>query len=576
MCGFVAFLASKGTPAATDHWVRCLTDVIAHRGPDDSGIWRGDQVAVGFRRLAILDLSDDSHQPMTREDERFVLVFNGEIYNYIELRRELTALGHQFETSGDSEVLLASYRAWGEACVERLVGMFAFCIVDRVQQRLFLARDRFGIKPLYYVQSPRGVLFASEIKSIRASGLWNGQLNEARFANFLVAGRTEAVQETEDTYLAGVRQLLPGEVCTVTFGGTLTRRSYIRADPLPSVDDAHVVDGFAERFDDSIRLHLRADVPVGVLLSGGMDSVSIACSMSALLRTSGAVTPLHAFCYLSPDFDESKQITDVQRTTGAIVHRLEDLGAREVWSRMNDVMWHHDEPVHSASVLMGFELYRFAAREGIRVVLSGQGADETQGGYYHFVENLLVTLALQGRLPSLLHQASAFAEITGQSRAASLSQCARLVRAHVAGSFASYRRIAAGRRLQEGLGLAYLVPDFASRARAIADENGGQDLTSALQRATTRSPLPHYLRAEDRNSMAHSVEARVPFLDHRLVQFVSALPAQWKMWNGWNKRVMREAMTNRIPDSVRTRRQKFGFSTSVSRWLQHDLATSME
>ena len=575
MCGFVGFLALTNDAAPTETWVTSLIDCIAHRGPDDHGILVDGRAALGCRRLSILDLSQAGHQPMTSRDGTLSMVFNGEIYNYVELRAELEALGHRFESSGDTQVLLASYAQWGRRCVDRLVGMYAFCIIDRRTSTMFVARDRLGIKPLYVVQHPRGVLFASELKAIRRSGLWNGGLNTPRFAQFLSFGRTEEVPDDADTYLDGVQQILPGHSCTLGFDGRRTDERYWT--PPHHEEDAgpDVVPRFLALFDDAMKLHMRSDVPVGVMLSGGMDSVSIACTMAQLADSASTGQALHAFCYTSEDFDESRQLEDTIAQIGATMHRVATVEADSFWARLREAMWYHDEPVHSPSVLMGFELYRLAAANGIRVVLSGQGADETIGGYHYLFDHMLVTEALRGRLPTLLAQAKFVAESRGQSEREVLMRCARMVRAHLMSSVASYRSVSAGRRLLEGRGRAFLAPEFRALAAPAPEHPAGQTLSVALERAIRQTPLPHYLRVEDRNSMAHSVESRVPFLDHRLVEHALKLPARWKMSDGWNKRVLREAMAGRIPDSVRLRRQKFGFPTSARRWFAGPLADGM-
>ena len=575
MCGFVGFLALSNDAAPTEAWVASLIDCIAHRGPDDHGILVDGRAALGFRRLSILDLSQAGHQPMTSRDGTLSMVFNGEIYNYVELRAELQALGHTFVSSGDTEVLLASYAQWGRRCVDKLVGMYAFCIIDRRTSSMFVARDRLGIKPLYIVRHPRGVLFASELKAIRRSGLWGGALNTARFAQFLSFGRTEEVPDDADTYLEGVQQILPGHSCTLRFDGTRTDERYWSPPHAEERGDGDVVARFLELFDDAMKLHMRSDVPVGVMLSGGMDSVSIACTMARIADTGRTGQALHAFCYTSEDFDESRQLEDTIAQVGATMHRVATIEADSFWARLREAMWYHDEPVHSPSVLMGFELYRLAAAHGIRVVLSGQGADETLGGYHYLFDHMLVTEALRGRLPTLLAQAKFVAESRSQSERDVLMRSARLVRAHLMASMASYRRVSAGRRLLEGRGRAFLAPEFRALAAPAPELPPGQTLAVALERAIGQTPLPHYLRVEDRNSMAHSVESRVPFLDHRLVEHALRLPARWKMSDGWNKRVLRDAMSGRIPDSVRLRRQKFGFPTSSRRWFAGPLADGL-
>jgi len=575
MCGFVGFLALSDESAPTREWVTSLTDTLAHRGPDDSGTLIAGRLALGFRRLSILDLTPAGHQPMTSRDGTLSLVFNGEIYNYLELRAELQALGHRFVSTGDTEVLLAAFAQWGRRCLDRLVGMYAFCIIDRRTSTLFVARDRLGIKPLYVLRHPRGVLFASELKAIRRSGLWNGRLNTARFAQFLSYGRAEAVPDDADTYLDGVQQILPGHCWTLRFDGTRVDECYWAPGADEERERADAVPRFLAMFDEAMKLHMRSDLPVGVMLSGGMDSVSIACTMAQLAGRAGAGQALHAFCYLSEDFEESEQLDDTIALTGATMHRVATIEAETFWERLREAIWFHDQPVHSSSVLMGFELYRLASANGVRVVLSGQGADETIAGYEYFFDHLLVTEALRGRLPTLLEQARVVADARGKSRNDVLLRCARLARAHLFSHVAGFRRFTASRRMLEGRGRPFLTPEFCALASPAVEIPAGQTLGVALERAVRRSPLPHYLRAEDRNSMAHSVESRVPFLDHRLVEQTMALPAHWKMFDGWNKRLLREAMRGRIPDSVRLRREKFGFPTSAKRWFAGPLADGM-
>jgi asparagine synthase (glutamine-hydrolysing) len=509
---------------------------------------------------------------MVSADGSLSMVFNGEIYNYIELRAELESLGHRFHSSGDSEVLLTAYRQWGESCVNRLVGMWAFCIIDHARSRLFLSRDRFGIKPLYYLQHARGILFASELKVLRRSGLWGGAISVPRMASILLHERTDAIAESDDTILEGIRQLPAACTMRLEYSGAHRIERYWAPPDAESGDARHVVPEFLEHFDTSLRLHMRADVPVGVMLSGGMDSVSIACAMSRLSREAQSDQPLHAFCYMSPDFDESVQLNDTLAQTGITAHQLTGVDHDTFWQRLDEAMWHQDEPVHSSSVLMGYELYRMAADHGIRVVLSGQGADETLGGYHFYFGPMLVSLAMAGRLPSLLREARNVARSSGQDLTTTLWSCARSIQSSFISKSARLRSVRAARALAHASGRPYLSPEFASLAPAEVRMLGGGGLATALTTAVEAAPLPQYLRVEDRNSMAHSVESRVPFLDHRLVEFGMRLPVEWKLADGWNKRSLRESMKDLIPESVRLRPQKFGFPTSARQWFAGPLA----
>jgi asparagine synthase (glutamine-hydrolysing) len=576
MCGFAAFLSREpiGPAGETEAWMTSIIDTIAHRGPDDFGVLVDSRAALGFRRLSILDVSEAGHQPMTSADGRYSMVFNGEIYNYVELRNELQALGHRIRSSGDSEVLLAAYIQWGEGMVDRLVGMFAFCIVDRVRQQMFVGRDRFGIKPLFVLRSPRGILFASELKAIRRSGLAEMKPNVARFARFLSKGRTEMVAEDEHTFLDGVQQLQAGETLTVGFDGKERSRIYWNPYDLADSGDASASQ-FNELFDEAIRMHLRSDVPVGVMLSGGMDSVSITCRLVALAHN-GHCQPgqVHAFCYQSADHDESVQVADTVRSTGVTPHYSYDDSARAFWNALPAVVWHHDEPFHSPTVLVGYELYRLAAANGIKVVLSGQGADEVLGGYPDYYENMLLSLFNDARLIDLRTQLKRVAADRGMSERNLMLRVGRMARNNTLRNVGWFRDMVNKRRIaNEPVG--HLNSTMRDELAREQQRPWDLELGDVLRGSIRHWSLPQYLRVDDRNSMAHSVEARVPFLDHRLVEYALRLPSQERLWNGWNKVALRNAMRGRIPDSVVERRAKLGFPTAARRWLAGELLPSL-
>ncbi|MCU0647922.1 MAG: asparagine synthase (glutamine-hydrolyzing) [Gemmatimonadaceae bacterium] len=548
--------------------LRRAGNAIVHRGPDDAGVLVRDQVGLSFRRLAILDLEPTGHQPMEDADADLAIVFNGEVFNYLELREELRGKGYHFRSSGDTAVVLAAYREWGEHCFERFVGMFGLVIADFRRQRLLVARDRFGVKPMYVHRSPRALAFASEIKALRASGVWTSERHDARFAALLAHGRADALPLDRTTYVQGIDSIPAATYWDVRFDGSVREVTYWR--PPARIERSTFAESVAEyraRFDTSVRLRMRADVPVGVMLSGGIDSTSIACTMAELIGPPHARTALlHAFCYQSEDFDETPQLEATIAQTGATVHRM-SLSPEEIWASIPRVVWHHDEPVHGPSVLMGFELYRVARAHGVIVVLGGQGADETAGGYGTFFNHLLVSLALEGRVADLRREVGLESARTGVPTTAIWRGLARRLRGQLLGRVGAYTD-ARLRREQAAAPLRnVLAPDFAALLPPLLPVEPRQDLHAVLRFATAHGSLAHYLRAEDRNSMAHSIEARVPFLDHRLVEHALSRPADHLMGHGWNKRVVREAMRGRIPEIVRARREKFGFPTSVRRWF---------
>ncbi len=551
--------------------MRGILDTIEHRGPDDSGVEIAEGTIVGFRRLAILDISPASHQPMRSIDGRLLLVFNGEIYNFLELRKELSALGRTFRSTGDTEVLLAAYQQWGESVVDRLRGMFAFCIVDSVRKTVFVARDRFGIKPLFMCQSAEGVLFASELKCIRRSGLVEVKPNLSRFARFLASGRTESLHGDGETFLANVSQVRAGETIRIDADGSLTRRYYWTPETAVTGRDGDWKN-IEERFDDAIALHLRADVPVGVMLSGGIDSTAIACRWVSLAFGGRAPSnAVQSFSYVSEQYPETIQLNDTIEATGVHANYLTDASAQSLWDSLPTVMWHHDEPFHSATVLAGHALYGLAKSHGIKVVLSGQGADEVFAGYPSYAENLMLSLALGGRFGALLSQARVLQKQGGPSTRQTIERTLSMLRSYLLGVVPRAQRAAGERELRRLAGFAFLNDDLRLSAVNSAPPLRELPLGDKLRSAIREGSLPQYLQVEDRNSMAHSIESRVPFLDHPLVELALQLPDERLMWDGWNKIGLRESLQSHIPPSVSLRREKFGFPTSARDWFSNEL-----
>ncbi len=546
--------------------VERMTATLVHRGPDDSGFWYEGQVGIGFRRLSILDLTPGGHQPMVSPDGDAVLVYNGEIFNYIELRDELRALGHQFHSTGDTEVLLASWRQWREGCLDRLVGMFAFVIWDRARQEFFGARDRFGIKPLYLFEGPDVVVMASEIKAITASGLYAQRENWRAIAGYVVTGQLD---DGAQTCFEGIQQVMPSHDFRVGPGGPLRQHRYFSwpAQTLDRADDAPRQ--VAELLEESVRMRMRSDVPVGVCLSGGLDSTSIICDMARQRRITGDTAPLLAFNYNAAEYDESAWVAETVRETGATLVSL-DTDVRRLWDSTPRVLHFHDEPLHSMNALIGFQLMGLARQHGAIVLLNGQGADEALAGYSSFYFDHWYTLMVTGRAGQAWREIDDYATAFGTDRRGLWAKVMRTAAFHILGSLPAYGLAArSARRFRHRRSrwftreLTDQVPDRFGTVPHRLDE---------VQRvAVSAWPLPLYLRIEDRNSMAHSVEARLPFLDYRLVSYALQLPLDWKIKGRWNKYVLREAMRGRIPESVRTRTDKMGFPTPAGKWFAREL-----
>ena len=572
MCGIWASLGLRAP--------RSTIDVVAHRGPDGEG-WREFEspmgpVQLGHRRLAIIDRSDAGLQPMSYADGRFWLTYNGEIYNYIELRRELEGLGDRFSTATDSEVLLAAYARWGEAALPRLNGMFAFVVWDDRDKVLFAARDRFGIKPLYLLASSDGLCIASEIKQIARTPGFSARLNGARAVDFVSQAFTD---HTAETLFRGVTQLRGGESMRLDsrwrVGRSLpVRRWYALPNPgRPRSGNSETAEELRDLLTDSIRIRLRSDVPVGSCLSGGLDSSSIVCLARNLLgeNHSTAVQGAISACHTEPEADERRFVRAVVEATGVrnfqVYPRAEDAAAQ-----LERIVYMQDEPFPSAKLFSQWEVFRVAAENGFTVMLDGQGADEQLGGYHTMYAPYHFSLLGGLRMRRLLR------ELSGQRRRHGTTlrqQLIGMLESGVPGPVAWLQRARGRPGLHD-----WLSEDAMRAARsggldyAAGGPGGGRAVRSLEQKGRIdflETSVPRLLRYEDRNSMAHSVEARLPFLDYRLVEFLCGLDAGQKIGDGETKRVLRRAMHGVIPPVIAQRNDKMGFSTPEERWIRGPL-----
>jgi asparagine synthase (glutamine-hydrolysing) len=604
VCGLTALVHPGGEARLAD--VVSMTDVIRHRGPDSEGFCvidgpgvrrlsgpdtisfagagdlpsapQADATAedlagwavLGHRRLSIIDLTAAGHQPMTNGDGDLWMVFNGEVYNYVELGDRLAALGHRFVGHSDTEVVLAAYKEWGSDFLRELVGMFSLVIVDVRERRVLAARDHFGIKPLYYWRTPAGAIaFASEIKAFSAMPGWSPAVNGERLYDFLNFGMHD---HTDGTMFADVAQLGPGQLLEIDLRqdvGTLRPRSWWTLQPQPFEGSfAEAAERFAELFRDSVSLQLRADVPVGSCLSGGLDSSSIVCTANEAFRTRGETFSQLAFNAASddPGIDESAWVRLVAEQTGVEVHsRTPDM--REVPDLLDRLTWHQDEPFGSTSILAQWTVFELARKQGVTVMLDGQGADEQLAGYHPYFAWRFQELLRQGRFAELSRDVLATRRVHGG-----------LPRGLV--PFSAYLMLPTSvARLGGRVVKAPTQYPDAWLDRSVLGISGHPDPHAGSRQPSvralsleqlTRTNLPMLLRYEDRNSMAHSVEARVPFLDHRLVEFVTGLPSGHLIGEGTTKRVLREAMRGAIPEPIRNRRDKIGFQTAEERWMRQD------
>jgi asparagine synthase (glutamine-hydrolysing) len=580
MCGI---WFSVGFEANKEH-----IDVVAHRGPDGSGMRmfsssRGP-VVLGHRRLAIIDTSEAANQPMSYADERFWIVYNGELYNHIELRKELESLGHSFRTRSDTEVILAAYAQWGAGCVNRFLGMFAFVIYEPEQERWFAARDRFGIKPLYYFTDRNGVAVASEIKQLLLLPGVSARMNLARTYDFLAASMTD---HAADTMFDGIMQLRNGEqVCLrldeYSVGAPLPVQRWYRLPEQGALDlsEEEAASRFLELLSQSVRLHLRSDVPVGSCLSGGLDSSSVVCLIDRHLRTERSSVPLHTFsaCYDVKEVDEKPYVDVVTAATNTDAHIVYPR-ADDLFALAERLTWHQDEPFGSTSIYAQWCVFERARREGIKVMLDGQGADEQLAGYHTGFPIYTASLLRRGLFFSLLVSMAQRRREHGISVTSQIfSLIAPLIPFRLRNLLKSHR--------QRFLGNRWLRSEVFDGASISRDPSGAALMREGLSPArdigewcvalTAVINLQMLLRYEDRNSMAHGVEARVPFLDHRLVELSIGLGERYKIVGAETKRVLRLAMRGILPDQIRERRDKIGFATPEEQWFRGPLRKEIE
>lgn len=566
MCGIAGIVDTKDPPA--EHEIEAMIADIAYRGPDGHGtvVLRGEGVALGHRRLSILDLTEGGKQPMSSPDGRYIIVFNGEIYNFLELRADLTALGHAFRSQSDTEVLLAAYAQWGAACLDRLVGMFAFAIWDRERRELFAARDRLGIKPFYYCERDGALLFSSEIKSILSVGRIRRGVDRTLIDAYMDFGYVPG----DGTLHAGVRRLLPGHALRWR-DGRLVTEEYWDFD-FNRVDEG--LDAAARRVSElltnAVALHMRSDVPVGVFLSGGLDSSTV---VSLLSRETLAGLKTFSVAYdLGGEYDETPFAREVARAFRTDHHEVR-ISARDFVEFIPRFIWHMDEPVTDAAAISLHYVSKLA-RQNVVVCLSGEGSDELFAGYDFYIYNLAIERARR------IVGGSCFHLLARMLRAASRMEKLRKY-ADLASRSLEERYQGAStydRTKKQGL----YSPEF-SRAGAAAETRAsayirrlfersrGWDCLSRMLYFDTKTWLVDDLLIKaDRMSMASSIELRVPFLDHRVVECAAAIPSKYKIRGAETKRVLRRAIRGRLPASVLNRR-KVGFPTPLSIMFRGEL-----
>jgi asparagine synthase (glutamine-hydrolysing) len=551
MCG-ISGIVNKDASAVGAAAIKAINDLIAHRGPDDEGFFFGEHFALGHRRLSILDLSPDGHQPMHYQ-EKYVITFNGEIYNYLEIRDELMREGYRFVSRTDTEVILCAYDKWGTACVERFNGMWGFCLYDRERDILFCSRDRFGVKPFYFSDTPRKFVFGSEIKQVLAGRGGSAVANMRIVRDFLIEGFSD---HTHETFFEGVHALPAGHnlvyaLQTNTFEQSRYYTLAVQAG-IPALDEQAAVGRFQAELKRSIAYRLRSDVKVGTCLSGGLDSSSIASLSSALYHETSPdrFQAIHANSGVDK-LDESGYARALADSSGIDLSVIEP-SVDEFMAAIDEVAYYQEEPFATPSIFMQYFVFKKAREMGCKVMLDGQGGDEILLGYERYYAAYLLSIPWRDALRELFF----------------IRNNSKLSLGGVVGNFL-YFSMSGLRIWRLRRKFSYIKRDYLREFPNIRKLSAGYRNIRDMQKMEIEHfQLPHLLRYEDRNSMRHSIEARLPFLDYKLVEAAFSMNSHFKIKHGWTKHVLRVAMKGLMPTSILWRKIKLGFESPEAAWIQ--------
>lgn len=570
MCGIAGILSSSKPVRAAD--LKLMTGAIVHRGPEGDGHWinSNEKIGLGHRRLAIIDLSHDADQPMKYLDGRYSIIYNGEIYNYIEIREELVKKGYKFKSTGDTEVLLALFAEKQERCLDDLDGMFSFAIWDEKEQRLFCARDRFGEKPFYYTVRDDVFYFGSEMKALWAAGIPKTTNNKMLF-NYFVNDVLYNPNDLSETFYEGISKLKAAHYFYITPENIKPApKRYWDIDykkAYSKIDETEAKETFRELFFESVARRLRSDVAVGSSLSGGLDSSAVVCIIDRLRENSEQKQM--TFSARFPGFakDEGKFMQIVIDRTRVDPHFVFP-DEKGLYEDFETLCVHQEEPFGSASIYAQFCVMRSAKENDVTVLLDGQGADEILAGYIHYFSFYLKQLRRENR-QLYKSEKNAYIEMHGLQSQPLKTVGKRILDSYMPESLQS-RILRLKSRIASGSVL-FLSRDFFREYDSqdfFFSLNHINSLNQALYKSTFEGELEDLLRYADRNSMAHSREVRLPFLSHKLVEFMFNLPEKFKLQNGITKYLMRQSFSGILPDSILNRMDKISYEPPQNKWLK--------
>jgi len=572
MCGIngILTLAPEGKqllPELREKYLKRMNDAIAHRGPDSEGILVRPNLGLGFRRLSIIDLRSSANQPMVDDNEEVVIVFNGEIYNYIEIKSELLEKGYSFRTTSDTEVILKSYLEYGPGCVKKFNGMWAFAIYDFRKKLLFCSRDRLGVKPFYYCLRDNHFYFSSELKALHKV-LNLRKANLSKVYEYLAYGYRVFDGET---FLEGCSELLPGTNLIVknaelhfTKFWTLTEGLYQGCAKCKPHDE------YLNLFESAVKLRYRSDVPVALLLSGGLDSSSIAKVTDNLIE-SGEMdqNEVHAFIASFPGFkdDETPIARELVKTCNHIrLHELE-IDSRNTVDQIESTVYGLDHPVFSFSSIAHNNIMKACQAQGIKVVLNGQGSDEAFAGYDRYISGVHLLDQLLSRQGSFFDEFKHLNQGNNWSKPYLFTQ---MIKSVLNPAFAAYLRAKYQERSIDCLEKSFIKNGYSHFKPQYRFSLKGNNFNNYLLTAIRQQGLGHILHYEDVSSMQQSIEIRSPFLDYRMMEFAFSIPNSLKFHKGVTKAIIRETVGAKLPDSITKNRRKIGFNTPFEMYLDKD------
>lgn len=590
MCGIAGIFNCFGEPVDKSALEK-MTQIIHHRGPDDEGYvlvqtsnnsiqhCKGDDtipemqniiphvrqgitadLAFGFRRLSIIDLSKKGHQPMCDHSGKFWIVFNGEIYNYLEIREELISQGYTFLTKSDTEVILAAYEHWGTDCLNHFNGMWAFAIWDGRTKTLFCARDRFGVKPFYYYWNGKQFIFGSEVKQMLVHNI-DKTLDEQVIAKSFAI--SNFLENSGGTYFKHIKTLAHSHYILLKGNEMSIHRYYnlpVNEFEKSTLSFGEASESYLELFRDSVKLRMRSDVEVGSALSGGLDSSAIV--MLAAGYTSKQFQTFSSYFTQAAEYDERKWISLVVNKTMSNAHYI-SADPDVVRNEIEKIIWHHDVPLEGSSPVAQYYVMQLARENNVTVLLDGQGSDEISGGYNHAYYRYYADLLSQFKFGKFLHQYPSYLKYNQKG-----SALAKIGKTAVVLAFkeSTLYRTEASRSFQPITGIDFKHPEMDE----VTDLHCSR-LSNFLYNQVMSTSIQTLLHYEDRNSMAHSIESRVPFLDYRLVEFVFSLPSEYKIKGQFGKYIHREALKKVVPVEIMDRKDKTGFlAPGENFWLRNE------